>query len=128
MCSIVLMYISCTRTSKNCDYCCDSFNWILKRFYIKTVRKGFKYIGHHLSISVLPQSAFMKMFFPTSFTQYRLRLSDKVFSLFWLNFKLFEVNNLNSQIFFFPLLLLLWKKVFFHEIKTNSNKKVAKRD
>ena len=66
----------------------------------------------------------MKMFFLTWFTQYCLRFYGKVFSLFWLNIKLFKVSILNSQIFLWPVLLLLWTKVIYNEV---NNKNIIKR-
>ena len=66
----------------------------------------------------------MKMFFLTCFTQYCLNFYDKVFSLFWLNIKLFKVSILNSQIFLWPVLLLLWTKVIYNEV---NNKNIIKR-
>ena len=66
----------------------------------------------------------MKMFFLTCFTQYCLSFYDKVFSLFWLNIKLFKVSILNSQIFLWPVLLLLWTKVIYNEV---NNKNIIKR-
>ena len=64
------------------------------------------------------------MFFLTCFTQYCLSFYDKVFSLFWLNIKLFKVSILNSQIFLWPVLLLLWTKVIYNEV---NNKNIIKR-
>ena len=62
---------------------------------------------------------FLVPFFLTTFTRYCFGLCNKIFSLFWLNFRLMKVSNLNSEIFFLPLLLLLWTKVIFYEIKAN---------
>ena len=45
------------------------------------------------------------------------------FGLFWLNIKLFKVSILNSQIFLWPVLLLLWTKVIFCKITTNKKQK-----
>ena len=50
------------------------------------------------------------------------------FSLFQLNFKLFKVSNLNSQIFFRLVLLLLWTKYFFMKLQQISNKKATKTE
>ena len=64
------------------------------------------------------------MFFLTCFTQYYLSFYENVFSLFWLNIKLFKVSILNSQIFLWPVLLLLWTKVIYNEV---NNKNIIKR-
>ena len=66
------------------------------------------------------------MFFLTCFKQYCLSFYDKVFSLFWLNIKLFKVSILNSQIFLWPVLLLLWTKVIFIKLQRINNKKLTK--
>ena len=66
------------------------------------------------------------MLFPTFFTQYHLRLCDKLFTLFWLILKLFKVSNLNYHIFFVPSVAAALGRSNFHELKTN-NKKVIKR-
>ena len=66
----------------------------------------------------------MTRFFLPCFTQYCLSFYDKVFSLFWLNIKLFKVSILNSQIFLWPVLLLLWTKVIYNEV---NNKNIIKR-
>ena len=73
--------------------------------------KGFKYVGY---ISVLYEDykkviKRLMFFSPPTKCFYEAFLSnlDKVFSLFWLKFKLLKVGNLSSQIFFWPVLLLL---------------------
>ena len=70
--SITLIYISCIRTSKKKEKQTPLVNIVFIH------REGFKYIGYKKVIKKLvyffPQSVLMKMYFLTSFTQYRLRL------------------------------------------------------
>ena len=70
--SITLIYISWIRTSKKKEKKTPLVNIVFIH------REGFKYIGYKKVIKKLvyffPQSVLMKMYFLTSFTQYRLRL------------------------------------------------------
>ena len=88
--------------------------------YINIQDESYKKVIKRLIYLVFQEILFMTTFFLASFTQNCVGLCDNVFSMIWLKSMQFKVSNLNSQIFFLPLLLLLW---FSMKPKRVNNKK-----